>query len=341
MITTPSSAPVPDSLDDALRDLVADGTLTSEQATRVATRVGAPPLGAPPSSPPAATAQVPAAATGRLAELAGYAGAALLVGAVGLFLRTGWQDLSDPSRVVLLAVATAMLAAAGAAIATAGTGSVRELARRHDSARRRLVSTLWAGAAATAAAGAGLLAAAGHEMLAASITAVVVTVSGYALVPGAVGQLGAFVASLGLVGALVDEVGEQPGTITAYAVVYVLLGAAWCSLASLRVLQERTVAMAFGAGSALVGAQMLVASGEHAWLGYLLTAAVALAGYAGFALARRWPLLVAGVAGTTLVVPEALGDWTDGSVPASGVLLLAGLTLLGSSAVSLRLHHRG
>jgi formate-dependent nitrite reductase membrane component NrfD len=68
---------------------------------------------------------------------------------------------------------------------------------------------------------------------------------------------------------------------------------------------------------------------------------VAAAGYTGFVLARRWPLLVAGVAGMTLVVPEALGDWADGSVPAAAVLLVAGLTLLGSSAASLRLHHRG
>lgn len=334
MITTPSSAPVPGGVDDALRDLVADGTLTPDQATRVATR-----LGAPLSSPPVPPTQAPEAPLSRAAELAGYAGAALLVGAVGLFLRTGWQDLSDPSRVVLLAVATVLLAAAGAAIVTVGAESIRELARHHDSARRRLVSTLWAGAAATAAAGAGLLAD-GHEPLAASTTAVVVAGAGYALVPGAVGQLAAFLAWIGLVSALIDEVGDEPGTTTAYAVAFVLLAAAWCALASLRVLHERTFALALGAGLALLGAQLPVISGDDAWLGYLLTAAVAAAGYAGFVLTRRWPLLVAGVAGMTLVVPEALGDWADGSVPAAGVLLVAGLTLLGSSAVSLRLRQR-
>jgi len=72
-------------------------------------------------------------------------------------------------------------------------------------------------------------------------------------------------------------------------------------------------------------------------LAYALTAAVAAAGYAGFVLTRGWPVLVAGVIATTLVVPEALHDWTEGSVSVAGALLMAGLTLLAASAVGLRL----
>jgi hypothetical protein len=41
--------------------------------------------------------------SGRLAEIAGYAGGAQLLGAVALFLTCGWQDLSDAARVVILA----------------------------------------------------------------------------------------------------------------------------------------------------------------------------------------------------------------------------------------------
>jgi len=48
-------------------------------------------------------------------------------------------------------------------------------------------------------------------------------------------------------------------------------------------------------------------------------------------------VLVAGVIATTLVVPEALHDWTEGSVSVAGALLMAGLTLLAASAVGLRL----
>jgi hypothetical protein len=39
------------------------------------------------------------------------------------------------------------------------------------------------------------------------------------------------------------------------------------------------------------------------------------------------------------VVPEAVHDWTDGSVSSAGSLLLAGLTLLAASAIGLRLRH--
>ena len=48
-------------------------------------------------------------------------------------------------------------------------------------------------------------------------------------------------------------------------------------------------------------------------------------------------MLAAGVVATTLVVPEALYDWTGGSLPAAGSLLIAGLTLLAASAIGLRL----
>jgi len=77
----------------------------------------------------------------------------------------------------------------------------------------------------------------------------------------------------------------------------------------------------------------LVISDQHRGL----TAAVAVVGYAGYLAVRSWPVLAAGVIATTLVVPEALHDWTDGSVSVAGALLVAGLTLLGSSAAGLGL----
>ena len=38
----------------------------------------------------------------------------------------------------------------------------------------------------------------------------------------------------------------------------------------------------------------------------------------------------------TVVVPEAIIDWTDGSLGAGGAVLVAGLTLLGASAAGFR-----
>jgi hypothetical protein len=52
---------------------------------------------------------------------------------------------------------------------------------------------------------------------------------------------------------------------------------------------------------------------------------------------REWIVLAGGVIGATLVVPEFLYDVTDGSFGASGVMLAAGVTLLGASLAGLRI----
>ena len=85
-------------------------------------------------------------------------------------------------------------------------------------------------------------------------------------------------------------------------------------------------------------AQLPVFAYEVDELGYALTAAVAVARVRRLPVSTRsWSVLAAGVLATTLVVPEALHDWTGGSVPAAGSLLIAGLTLLAASAIGLRL----
>jgi hypothetical protein len=45
---------------------------------------------------------------------------------------------------------------------------------------------------------------------------------------------------------------------------------------------------------------------------------------------------VVGVLGITVVVPEAVTDWTDGSLGVAGGVLVAGLALLGASLAGLR-----
>ena len=58
-------------------------------------------------------------------------------------------------------------------------------------------------------------------------------------------------------------------------------------------------------------------------------------------MSYRWlrsiVLLVAGVLGVTLAVPEAVLDWTNGALGASLILLVAGAVLVAASAVGLRL----
>jgi hypothetical protein len=73
------------------------------------------------------------------------------------------------------------------------------------------------------------------------------------------------------------------------------------------------------------------------YLGYALTALVAGVCFTAYARIREWVVLAGGVVGATLVVPEFLYDVTDGSLGASGVMLVAGVTLLGGSLAGLRI----
>jgi hypothetical protein len=325
-------APVEPAVAAALHDLVAEGTLTQAQAARVAVRLGAASqvsLRGTTSSP---------ARGGRLAEIAGYLGGALLLGAAALFLNSGWDDLSEASRVVILAGLTVLLLIAGGSVALTSGQPVRELGNQVDSVRRRLVSVLWTFAAASATVATGLgVGVEGWKLVAASAVGLLVAVITYSLVPSVVGQLALWVGSIALVAGLVERMGVDYGT-TPYAVALVALGGAWVAMGLAGTVRDREVALATGAGIALFGAQLPVYSDQQ-WVAYVLTAGVALAGYIGYLSTRSWSVLAAGVVATTLVVPEALYDWTDGSVSAAGSLLVAGLTLLAASAAGLRLRH--
>jgi hypothetical protein len=52
---------------------------------------------------------------------------------------------------------------------------------------------------------------------------------------------------------------------------------------------------------------------------------------------RAWAYLALGVLAFTASVTEAVMDWFDGSLGVAGGLLIAGLTLIGSAALALRL----
>jgi hypothetical protein len=313
----------------ALRDLVADGTLTDTQAARVAVRLAAPRESLRPGS-----MHVPARG-GRLAEMAGYLGGALVLGAAALFLDGGWAQLGEAARALILAGLAAALLVAGGLVARASGQPLHRLGGPEDSARRRLVSVLWTFGAASAAGGAGL-AADSWELVAAGTVGVLVGAVTYALVPGVAGQLGAWVGSIALATGLVAEIGDEPHT-GYYAVTLVALGATWAVLTLTGAVRARELGFATGAAVALFGAQLPVFAGDGATLAYLLTGAVAVTGFAGYLATRSWAVLGAGVLATTLVVPEALHDWSDGSVSAAGSLLVAGLTLVAASAAGLRL----
>ena len=116
-----------------------------------------------------------------------------------------------------------------------------------------------------------------------------------------------------------------------------LVGALWLGLAEIGTFREGLAARGAGVATALVGAQLPVVENTHAWLGYMLTLVVVVGGIALYLRATAWPYLAAVVVGVTLVVPEVVSDWTDGSLGAIGAVLVTGVTLLLASFAGYRL----
>lgn len=276
----------------------------------------------------------------RLAEVAAWFGAALVLAAAGLFLAEGWNDLTAGQQAVALGGIAVVLAASGLA--------VRQLLVRRPGgaltadAARRLGSVLLSGAAVGAcfAVALGVDAADGVSYgdwpgVAGALALVLTGAAAYRLVPSAFGQLVVVAGVFALVPYSL-ELGHG-GVGVWMGIVELLLAVGWLVLAELGAFRERLVATALGSGWALLGAQLALIDGDHASLGYLLTALVAVAGFAEYVRTLRWPYVGAAVVAVTLVVPEAVTDWTDGSVGPAGAVLLAGLAMLAAAFAGLRI----
>lgn len=299
---------------------------------------------AAPSSP---DATAPGALRRRLVELAAYVGGAFVIAAGVLFATREWADLSVTLRVVVLAGVAVVLAAAGVATVLV-TGGRRVIGEPVLDARRRLAATLLTGASFAAAA-AVLVAmidwverTSSEEEngelvgLAASATLLVLVLAGYRYVPSLAGQLAAAFATMYLVPFGLMAV-ELEGAVL-HGLLVMAVGGTWLLLAESGRWRELLAARVVGVAMLVVGAQIPIGSAEHPWVAYLSLAVVAAVGFAVYIVRRAWPYLLAGVAGLTLAVPEALLDWTEGSLGTAGVLLVAGVTLLGASLLGLRLH---
>jgi hypothetical protein len=319
--------PARDRLSVALDRLVDRDVLSRPQADAVLAEVAA-------RSRPAR----PSGRRGLLGEIAGYLGASFVVGATLLFLSEQWGVLGRPGRFLILAAMAAVLF---------GSGLVsRQRAQLGDDVRRRLSSTLMTGAAAAAGFAAfALLDQSANDLAPPSnrppfvgtVTALVVVVAGYLLARTALGQLGMAVAAVATYSTFLELVGVDSSV--ALGVGVLLLGVLWAGLAWRRLVAEHLFALAIAVALGLSGAQIVLFEDRPAGnvLAYVLTAVVAGGCFTAYAKVREWVLLAGGVAGATVVVPEILYDVTDGSLGASGVMLVAGLTLLAGSLVGLRI----
>jgi len=339
-VELPSDPSVPPAgqVSAALDRLVERGVLDRSQAAAVVAE-----LAVPPQSPRQG-------GLGRLfGEIAGYLGASFVVGATILFLGEDWEALGRAGRFWILAAMAVLLGGSALAIRrrAAPRGPAWWRHRPGDNVSRRLASTLLTGAAAAAGFAAyvslELTAQADGQLAAdnagfvASVTALAVVIVGYLLARTAVGQLGMAAAAFAAYATLLDLL--EVDDVDALGAGALALGVVWAVLAWRRLVAERRFALAIAVTFGLIGAQTLALGDSQAenLLGYALTVLVAGVCFAAYAWTRDWVVLAGGVVGATLVVPEFLYDVTDGSLGASGVMLVAGVTLLAGSLAGLRI----
>lgn len=309
-----------DRLPAALDRLIDRGVLDRRQADAVLAEVA----GAVPPPRPALRRI--------FGEVAGYLGASFVVGATVLFLAEEWDSLGRTGRVTILAAMAMLLFGAGLAARWRGA----------DDVRRRLASTLLTGGAVAAAFTAHAALESPQDETApliATLAGLVVVIGGYLLARSAVGQLGVAAGAFAVYLAYLDLIDLD--RVEAYGLGIAGLGLVWAGLAGWRLVREHRLALAVAVTYGLAGAQILVIGDGVNHLGHLLTALVAAACFAAYLRIREWVVLAGGVIGATLVVPQFLYDVTDGSLGVAGVLLVAGMTLLGGSLLGLRIRRAG
>lgn len=293
-------------------------------------------------SPTAPEDDVPPRSLPQLVEVVAYLGGALVLAAGALFLFQQWGELGFAPRVALLAVATVVLLVAGVLTARVPAGGP-DLRDRAQDVRRRLAGSLltFAGLATAFLVG--------HVVdrvttntpevywpaVAGAVAGVMVGAIGYRIAPSALGLVGTIGGAVIATTTLVDAVDRYEGDTAGVALF--LLGAVWLGLAEMGWFRESTIARALGVSVTLVGAQVPVIDGTNSWLGYALTAVVAVGGIALYLRRTDWPYLAAAVIAVTLVVPEAVSDWSNGSLGAVGGVLVAGVTLLAASFAGYRI----
>jgi len=316
-----------ESADRIVDGLVADGLIADADRAR-ARAVVVTGLAAPVSG----------AGLPKLVEVIAYLGAALVLAAGALFLAETWNDLGETGQVGALALVAVLLAAAGL-VARPGPTPAH--------ARTRLAGTLLTGAAVIAGCAVGLAVEyVGREpdqvwddvywpaAIGASVT-LLLAVVGYRLACTAVGLLGILGGAFVIVTTVAptwdgDEALYVGSSLAALAVV-------WLVVTELGAFAQQSIARSLGLVLVLFGSQLVSLASRHEWVGYALMVLVVVASVVLYLSRLDWLYLAAAVIGITLVVPEAVSDWTEGSLGVIGGVLVTGVTLLVASFTGYRL----
>ncbi len=307
--------------------LVADGLISDADRAR-ARAVVVNGLAAPDS----------AAGLPKLVEVIAYLGAALVLAAGALFLAETWEDLGETGQVGALALVAVVLAVAGL---VARPGPVP------SASRTRLAGTLLTGAAVLAGCTVGLAVEyVGREpeqvwddaywpaTVGATVT-LVLAVIGYRLASTAVGLLGILGSGFVIVTTMAPTWAGDEALIVGSSLV--ALAVVWLVVTELGAFAQQSIARALGLVLVLGGSQLVSLASNHESVGYLLVVAVVVGSVVLYLSRLDWLYLATAVIGITLVVPEAVSDWTDGSLGVIGGVLVTGVTLLVASFIGYRL----
>ncbi len=278
----------------------------------------------------------------RLAELAGYVGGAFVVSAAAIFAAVQWGTLTTGEQVGLLGGIAAVLVVAGLAVVGTSSGGATAIRTGVDPVRRRLAGVLLTAAACCAAGAVGVFvddAASSSYQLGVALafgTLTALSLVGYAVAPTVMGQLGTALGAATVVQLALDVNGDASTLTTGSWIL--ALGVLWLLATERGLWREVASARVLGCSLTVLGAQVLVFDdGDRQWVGYLALALVAAASFGVYVLRPAWPYLAMGVVAVTLVVPEALLDWTDNDLGPAGAMLVTGVTLLAASLVGFRL----
>lgn len=318
-----------DRLSETLRALVADGTLSPEQASRVAERLRP------------AVAAAPDGRSTTLLEAGGYVGGALVCGGAGLVASYFWEDLPLPTRFGVTAVA-ALVLVAGALVAGLSRGRVTD-----SPVRGRLASTLGAFAALVAGGAAELL----REMLVDrysgdwffgfhGLGVALVAVPLYAVFRRVPLLLVTWYGGASLTVELGEQLSPDSG-IWSWGWLMAAYGAVWLGLAIAGAVRESSAAGFLGAVAGLVGAEYLATYREAlAPVGLLVGALFVVGCFVGFARHRHWQLLVAAVLIALIVPTSAVVVIFDSSLAGGVTLIVVGILLLGAGLALLSRRRR-
>lgn len=319
-------------LTTALRTLVDDGVITVEQAASMARVVTG----------------------GRrhrhwLVETAGYVGGTLMLAGVATFVGLAWDEYSPTAWSVLGILVSAVLAGVGLLVAGGselgrargdlGRGARGDLARGsrgEQSGARRRVGGVLLGLAAIGVTISVWIRYDDPEYLAPAI-GTAVAVAGYALLRTVPGALVAGMLSLIAASVAAEDLDGVTGVLPLGGLVILALGVLWTGLGLAGVVVPRPLAGGIGATIGLIGAQHPLNRGDWEGWAYGLTAAFAVACLLLYRRVGDTVLLVAGVVATSIVVPEAVWDATDGAGGAAVILVVTGAVLLAASGLGLAL----